>query len=141
MIKKLLFVFTLALLIGSCNQDDPNPTVSFNYSAKINSPSVDDKQVGNSIHIHVDFESLTGETVHHVNVRIYNKDTSEEIYNKPNVAHIHETTGKFEFHDDFILDLSNGVTGHTDWILEAKVWGHESGVEEESSQVEFHVHP
>lgn len=140
-IKSFTWLFILGILALSCNEDEPTPSISFEYSASINSPSIDDKHVGEAIHIHVDFKSLTGQTVHHVKVRIYNKETAEEIYNQPNVAHIHETSGTFEFHDDFMLDSSNGVEGHTDWILEAKVWGHEEGVEEVKSQIEFHVQP
>ncbi|MFT5168360.1 MAG: hypothetical protein ACI8P3_003603, partial [Saprospiraceae bacterium] len=33
------------------------------------------------------------------------------------------------------------VMEDTDWILEAKVWGHEGGVGEVMESIEFHVHP
>jgi len=111
------------------------------YSTKINSPDVSDKKVGDNIHIHVDFESAVNSTVHHVNVRIYNKDDGTEIYNAPGDAHVHEESGKYEWHDDFELIEANGVSAHSDWILEAKVWGHEAGMGEIVEMIEFHVHP
>ncbi len=56
-------------------------------------------------------------------------------------AHVHETSGEYGYHDDFVLSNENNVEGHTDWILEAKVWGHEAGDGEVIEMIEFHVHP
>ena len=87
------------------------------------------------------FESHVGETVHHINVRIYNAADNTEIYNKPSNAHVHEESGTYEYHDDFMLIEDNGVNAHSDWILEAKVWGDGEGKGEVIETVEFHVHP
>jgi len=108
-----------------------------NYQISIMSPSADDKHVGDTIHIHVNFEDINGGTVHHIKVRIYNKDSGTEIYHQPTVAHVHETSGKYEHHDNLVLNVSE----HTDWILEASVWGHEAGTHEKMDNIEFHVHP
>ena len=90
----------------------------------------------------MDFESHTGETVHHANIKIYNKvDPTQVIYDAPGDAHVHETDGLFDYHDDFPLTAEKGVAAHTDWILEAKVWGHDAGVAEVIESIEFHVHP
>ena len=144
---KKLFIFTFilsGLYFTACKDaplthmhgdDDPE------YHVHIMSPNTDDKHVGDTIHIHVNFDSHTMETVHHVKVRIYNKADMTEIYNMPSTAHVHETDGEYEFHDDFILSDANGVNGHTDWILEAKVWGHMAGEHEVIETREFHVHP
>ena len=142
--KKIVFFFALIAgisLLTSCGDDDSDHMDDPQYSITFNSPSTDDKNVNDSIHIHVDFISGTDQTVHHVNVRIYNKDTNEEIYNAPSGAHVHEESGKYEHHDDFHLSEANGVSAHSDWIMEAKVWGHEAGAAEVVEMIEFHVHP
>ena len=137
-----VLLLTTTLFFVACDKDDDTTHMTdFDYHAHIHSPNADNKMVGDTIHIHVDFESLTGETVHHVNVRIYNADDDTEIYNEPATAHVHETSGTYSWHDDFVLSEANGVEGHTNWVLEAKVWGHEAGEGEASETVEFHVHP
>ncbi|NNF01403.1 MAG: hypothetical protein HKN22_01845 [Bacteroidia bacterium] len=140
--KKLILFIPIALLalyLTSCDDDPVDPV--FEYHAHIHQPDNSDKHVGDTMHIHVDFESMTDMTVHHVNVRIYKVVDSTEIYNAPADAHVHATSGKYEWHDDFILSNTNGVMQHTDWILEAKVWGHEEDEELETKTVQFHVHP
>ncbi len=137
----ILFL-SILLLTFSCGDDDATPKhTAFDYHAHIHSPSTVDKHVGDTIHIHTDFSSMTGETVHHVKVRIYNVADNTEIYNQPNEAHVHESDGMHDFHDDFILSATNGVEAHTDWILEAKVWGHEVEEGEVVETIQFHVHP
>lgn len=37
--------------------------------------------------------------------------------------------------------LTLDVDAHTDWIVEAKAWGHEAGAAEGMETIEFHVHP
>ena len=109
----------------------------FDYHAHIHSPDSTNKHVGDTIHIHVEFEDHNGGTVHNVQVRIYNKaDTSNVVYDAPVDGHVHSATA-YEHHDNFILNVS----AHTDWILEASVWSHDisDGVTKET--VEFHVHP
>ena len=138
--KNLILLFTLigAISFVACNDDDNGTDEMMpDYHAHIMSPTTDDKNVGDTIHIHVDFEDHNGGTVHHVNVRIYNKATGDEIYNAPADAHVHDESGAYEFHDDVLLD----VDAHSDWILEAKIWGHEAGEHEEMESIEFHVHP
>jgi len=143
--NKLFFVgmmLMFGLLMVSCSDDDNSNETDFEYSALISSPSADDKNVDDLISLAVDFSSATGETVHHVNVKIYNKmDDTQVVYNSPEDAHVHETDGGFEFRDEFMLSNANGVEEHTDWVLEAKVWGHEAMAGEVIETIEFHVHP
>ena len=141
--KKLQYILIafLFLAITSCGDDDEGSNMTdYDYHAHIMSPDNSDKHVDDTMHIHVEFESHTGETVHHVNVRIYNADDNTEIYSAPSSAHVHETDGSFEFHDDFILSAANGVSAHSNWVVEAKVWGHDAEEGEESETVQFHVH-
>ncbi len=133
-------LFLGLFLISSCGDDKDTDPV-FEYHAHIESPNADNKHVGDTIHIAVEFESHTGEPVHHANVRIFSKADNTVVYSKPDEAHVHATSGKLEFEDDFILSAANGVAAHTDWVLEAKVWGNGAGIEEEIMTVEFHVHP
>ena len=139
----LLIPLCLSLLVfTACKKEEDEPmTTDYQYHAHIMQPNTDDKHVDDSIHIHVEFESHSGETVHHVQVRIYNKADNTEIYNKPSDAHVHATEGEYAFHDDFVLSEANGVSAHSDWILEASVWGHENREGETMEKIEFHVHP
>lgn len=140
--KKFLFLSALLTLgIIGCDDDDGPVADPLDYSIMIHAPNTDDKHVNDTMHVHVDFASGTNETIHHVKVRIYNKEDGTEIYNAPSDAHVH-TQGMYSYHDDIILSEINGVNAHTDWILEAKVWGHDAGVGELiAPDLEFHVHP
>jgi hypothetical protein len=143
--KNIFFVFAMASLafLISCSDDDADHSEDskFEYHAHIHSPNADNKHVGDTLNIIVEFESHTGEPVHHINVTIYNKADKTVIYNMPTEAHVHGTSGSYEFNNIFILSNENGVTAHSDWVLEAKVWGETDGEEEETETVGFHVHP
>lgn len=132
------FLFATALLTFIACKDE-EPTSIYEYHAHIHSPDTAEKHIGDTLAIEVEFESHTGEPVHHINVRIFNKATNTEVYNKPDEAHVHDTSGAYTFEDTFILSGANGLT-EGDWILEAKVWGESDGQEEISEQVEFHIH-
>jgi len=146
---KNIFFLTLLLFAGvfitACDRKEDHThddeTSEFDYRISINSPSTEAKNLEDSIHLHVDFISDKSETVHHVNVKIYSKSTGTEVYNAPGEAHVHEESGTFSWHDDFALTEANGIDEHSDWILEAKVWGHSAGSEEIVKSIEFHVHP
>lgn len=138
---KSIFLLVMAwavLLVYACK--DEGPDMGFEYHADIHQPSNADRMVGDTLPIEVDFESHTGMTVHHINVRIFNLSTLTEVYSQPAEAHIHETSGAYTFEDTFILSAANGIS-EGDWVLEAKVWGDEDGLDEISEQVQFHVNP
>lgn len=140
--KKLsLISLILALFVFiACNKDDDD-TSAPEYHVHIHSPNSEAKHQGDTLHIHVVFSEHNMQTVHHVNVKIYNKnDVNQVIFDQPTEAHVHETDGEYVFMADFVLDAAI-VPAHTDWVLEAKVWGHDEGVSETSEKVEFHVHP
>ncbi len=140
--KNLLFVGVLLVLgVIACKKDEDNHTDMPHYHVHIVSPDDTPKHQGDTLHIHVEFSEENLMTVHHVKVRIYNKaDISQVIFDQPTEAHVHATSGTYTFQADFVLDPAV-VPGHTDWVLEAKVWGHDEGVSETSETVEFHVHP
>ena len=134
-----LIAVTFSLLtIVACKDDEPTST--YEYHVHIHEPSTAAKQLGDTLDIEVEFESHTGEPVHHINVRIYNKATNVEVYNLPVEPHIHDLSGAHTYTDQFVLSASNGLT-EGDWVLEGKVWGHEDGIEETTEQVEFHINP
>jgi len=132
----LMCSFSVCLL-NSCKE---TPSEKYDYHIHIHKPDAEDKKMGDSMHIHVDFESKTEETVHNVNVRIYDKETNEEVYNAPTDSHVHGES-KHEHHADFELNAANKIAGHSNYILEAKVWAHDAGEAEVVKKVEFHVHP
>jgi len=136
-------ILGLSLFTASCGDDDheEHHSTDYDYSAQIVTPTNADKNVDDTIDININFASTTGETIHHISVIIYNKETNEEVYNKPDDAHVHETTGTYIYNDSFELSNANGVMAHSDWIMEAKVWGHEASEGEIIETLEFHVHP
>lgn len=136
-----LLLLSASLFMFSCGDDDDEVVTDFEYSMNIASPSADDKNVNDNLHIHVDFASANAETIHHIKVRIYNAADGTEIYNKPDDAHVHQEDGAYTYEDDFMLSNANGVEAHTDWILETKVWAHEAGLAEVVETIQFHVHP
>lgn len=133
--KLLLLGFLPAIfLFNACKEDEGDTTVEPEYQIQIMSPDSADKTVGDNLHIHVEFEDQNGGTVHHINIRVYDKATGTEIYNMPASAHVHKAS-PYSYEDDLTL----AVDPDTDWVLEAKVWGHDDGVAETSEKLEFHV--
>ncbi len=135
------------LLVGlsfvtSCKDDDDgnnNLDLELEYQVEIMSPDAVDKKVGDDIHLHVNFNERNANTIHHINVKIYQKDDATNIiYDKPVEAHIHQSNGVYEYHDDFSL---NNIPPNENWILEAKAWAEEEGKNETMSTIEFHVSP
>lgn len=122
----------VSILAFNACKDDDNATTEPAYHVHIDSPDTAAKTVGETLNIKVNFEDHNEGTVHHINVRIYEKDSGVEIYNKPTEAHVHADKS-YLFEDTFELTTA----GH--WVLEAKVWGHDDGVAEVSESVEFHV--
>ena len=116
-----------------------HPAVPPSYSITIMSPDATDKMIGDDIHIHVNFDEAEMGTIHHVNVQIFEKDNETNVlYNGPVEAHVHDETGHFELHDDVTLEGA-GVTADSDWVLQAKVWGHAAGMAEVIETREFHI--
>jgi len=149
--KNVFFLSLLAtaFLFTACDKDDDSDEhghthtedTKFEYHAHINSPADESTiKMGETLNIKVDFESHTGETVHNVQVRIFEKGTDTELYNS-GADHVHAETGEYEFTLDLPVTAANGFTAHTDYELEATVYGHENREGEESSVVGFHVHP
>lgn len=138
--NRLIFVLICGFSICFMNSCKEDASEKFDYHIHVHKPDAEDKKMGESMHIHVDFESKTEETVHNVNVRIFDKETNEEVYNAPSDSHVHGES-KHEHHDDFELSATNKIAGHSNYILEAKVWAHDAGEAEVIKTVEFHVHP
>ena len=101
----IAIAFTL-ITVYACKDDGPDSV--FEYHAHIHNPSNADRVVGDTLPIEVEFESHTGMTIHHINVRIFNKSTLTEVYSQPAEAHVHDTSGAYTFEDVFILSAANG---------------------------------
>lgn len=130
------------MVFSSCEKTDDahDHGTKYNYHAHIITPDKSDKTRGATLPIRVEFESHAGEPVHHVQVRIYKKGETVNLYKKPNMAHVHEESGKFIFEDNVVMDAANGFGHHATYILEAKVWGKKEGDGVAMETVEFHVH-
>jgi hypothetical protein len=135
----LIFLLVMSSLsFWSCDKDDNDP-LTYDYHSHIQQPSSADKQMGETLFIQVEFESHTGEDVEHINVRIFKADNSVEAYNKPADPHIGGVS-VYEYQDQIALTTANGFSAG-DWVIEARVWGHDEGQDEEMERVEFHIHP
>jgi len=147
--KKLLYLLSAtAILFTACKDDDSDhdhehgEDTEYDYHAHIMSPSdADTKALGDTLHIHVDFESHAGEPVHNVNVRIYSKADNTEVYSAPigEEQHVHAMSGMHTFEADVILSEADGFAAATDYVLEAKVWPHEGEEGEVMSSLEFSI--
>lgn len=159
----LLILAFLSFQLISCNNDDTtddpmdehngdhdhdnhgndhgdDETIDYQYHAHINSPEGGMKHLGETLSLRVNFESHSGETVHHVQVRIYEKDGGKEIYKKPDDAHVHAMDGAHAFEDDLPISAENGFVTGTNYVLEAKVWGLDTEDGMVFETIEFMVH-
>lgn len=138
--KIILFVvISLCFLYYSCSEDEHGVLV-YDYHAHINKPTGTPLALNDSLNIEITFESHKGLTVHHINIRIFNKDTNAEVYNKPLDAHIH-TPVEYKYKDVVLLTTTNGFSADSRWVLEAKVWGENEGEAEVTERVEFQIIP
>jgi uncharacterized protein affecting Mg2+/Co2+ transport len=141
--KSMKYIFSIitvlsVFLITSCKSDSDNQLI-YDYQIDILKPVVRDWHIGEALEIKVQFNSQTGEEIHHINIRIINKSTQTVVYDKPDPEHV-DTPESYTYSDTFILSTNNGFVAG-DWILEAKVWGHEDFVEEVTKDFEFHILP
>lgn len=139
--RHLIYLIPLVVIIAffSCHTHEHHEEIDYKYHAHIHSPNADDRNINDTISISVLFESHAGKTVHNISVRIYEKKSETDIFNKS--EHVHATDGEYNFKEDFVLSEVNGVKAHSNYILEAKVWGHKQDEGLETEIVEFHVHP
>lgn len=137
---KNIFAFILVAtcqVIISC-KNDVAPLV-YDYEIFIIQPTESNLQLGDTLHIDVGFASQTGETIHHVNLRLFDASTEAVVYSKPDEEHVH-TLGTYDFQDDVVLTGAKGFTTG-EWVLEASVWGEEDGEEEVVASVHFQIVP
>lgn len=140
----LALLLLAGIFVSSCDRkedhDHDNLGVSeFDYRININAPTQGIHILQDSMLLYIDFISDKNAVVHHVNVRIYNKSTGEEIYNAPEEAHVHESSGLFSWRDDLFLSEENGLSPDNVYVVEAKVWGHSAGLEEVVSLIEINI--
>ncbi len=143
--KRIIYFLPLifcSIIFTSCNKDDEtSQAIDYEYHVHIHSPSNSVMHLSETMEIEIEFESHNGESVHHINVRIFDKTNNVEVYNKPQDAHVNEEKGVLEFKDEFVLSEANNVFANTVLLLEAKVWGAQDGEGEELESLEFEVLP
>jgi len=135
----LIFLVALLLfLFASCDGDfDIGPNNAPDYIVQIMSPTNEDKNVNDSIHVHVIFDEPTNRRLHHANVKITSNVDGTVIFDGPTEANVDAESGDYELHEDVHL----AVVPNTDWTVTAKAWGIDEGLDEVTQTVEFHVHP
>ena len=144
--KYITTIIITTLLIASCKKDDDSGANSngsgtdYHYHAHIISPDNSQKMMNDTLDISVHFESHEGETVHNIQVRLYDAADNTELYNMPTNTNVAATSGTYHFSDQIVMNMANGFMMHHDYILEAKVWGASTGDGEEIETVQFHLH-
>jgi hypothetical protein len=137
-----IFIYTIILfncfMLISCN-DNHGHSGEYDYHAHIESPRDSVFNFGDTLHININFESHSGATVHHINVKIINKLSSIVIFDKPDMAHVHATNGKYLFHDKLILKDSSLFISGSEWSIIAKVWGEKNGEQEITETASFRI--
>lgn len=144
MSKNIFLSILAAFFLQSCEKEpvnNPDNTIDYMYHAHILSPNGADKTMGDMLHITVQFESHSGETVHNVSVEIKNLTTGTVVYSKPDDSHVHETGAQYTFSESTYLNEENGFFADSQWVLEASVWGAESNAEKETEKVYFNIKP
>jgi len=133
---KQFFIFSLSLFLFGvlgCRENVDPPEHA--YQIDIIQPEDDHAHLGETIQIQINFEEKNQGRIHHVSVRIYNKDDHTEVYSQPDNKDV-DVDGLYEFQGEFTFDVEK----YTYWILEAKVWAHEDGEDEVIKTMEFFVH-
>jgi len=91
----------LLWLFASCDGDfDIGPNNAPAYSIQILSPTDEDKNVNDSIHVHVIFDEPTNRRLHHANVKITSNADGTVIFDGPVEANVDEGSGDYELHED-----------------------------------------
>ena len=117
-----MFWAFLSVAISACKDDS---LVRYDYQITFNSPSSADKIMGDSLTLNINFKSLTGEPIHHINVQILNTADQAELYNAPTEARINDQNADYTFTKTFALVPINGFNAGSTYQLKAKVWGDE----------------
>ena len=134
----LLLAISAVAFMGCNNDDDDNVDGPPEYTIEIISPNTDDKHNGDDLTVKIRVTEKNNKTIHHFSARIYQEgDESVVLMPAESDKHVHEEDGDYTFEKTITLS----VTGHHDYILEAKAWGHEAGLAEVVETISFHVHP
>ena len=99
--KNLIFYSLLLLSLGflSCDKDEDDDPIVYDYHAHILQPSTSDKNIDDVLFIEVEFESHTGENVEHIEITIRNKATSAIVYKEPDNPHVVGDQDNFLYQD------------------------------------------
>ena len=108
------------------------------YQVNFISPEYQTYHLGDTLFIHIEFRELSGGTIYHINVRMYNRSNGEEIYNEPPSTSISDTDGLYFFYDEFVL---NDMPAEGIWVLEASAWGNEDRIFEAREAMEIFIEP
>ncbi len=133
--KLILLGLLLGVFVFNACKDDDEITHETEYHIQFMEPANNASlAVGDMLNVHVEFSEHNDGTVHHINVRAYNKATGTELFSSPAEAHVH---GASPYSFQFQQSLAGVATGT--YVIEAKVWGLNAGVAEVTASREFTV--
>ena len=142
MMITLILAFTI--ITWSCSTDeDPidGAVTDYQYHAHIYKPLPNNKQMGDTIFLDVEFESHAGAPVHHVKISMYEVGETRNVYQMPENPLVYNNKPNYAFQDWLVLNESNGIFPNKDWVIEARVWGADENEGEEIQKLQFHVLP
>lgn len=137
--KNLMLVFLGALpflvAFAGCD-DDPAPAPEHVYQISIIEPAIDFIMNTDTMKFKIVFSDSLGGVVENVKVRVYSLADSTVIFEKPDNSAV-ATQNSYTFEDYRAL---NDLPAHTNWVLEARVWGKTAGESEVVKTKGIHVH-
>jgi len=137
----ILSVLACLLVFSACKKDKDDDPIDPEYSITIMQPDATTKMMGDTMHIHVNFDSGNQMTIHNVQIQIDNITHSFFVLDKPQLSNVNDTDGHWEFHYDLPLTGQWNVLPGSTMRLEAKVWGEEPGDFEVSKTLDFQIAP
>ena len=125
--KMMLPLLLIVSLISSHCAKDQDPLgeekTDYQYHAHIYKPLPNNKHMGDTIFLDVEFESHAGIPVHHVKVSMYEVGENKDVYQMPVDPLVYNNKPNYTFKDWLVLTESNGILPNKDWVIEARVWG------------------
>jgi hypothetical protein len=131
----LLGAFLFIAIVNGCD-DEPEPLPENVYQIRIIEPSIDFVMNTDTLKLHIEFSDSLGGVVENVKVRFYSLADNTVVYEEPDSSAV-ASSGTYTFTG---FRLLNDLPAHSNWVLEARVWGKNPGESEVVKTKGIHVH-